>query len=439
MFLTNKYSFGRKIPGFALLFFSLIICLIACSEPDLIPPLPDSDTVRVERGTFVSGVEDVGVIKATHSASVTTTVDGKIARMAQEGTQVKKGDPVVWLDDQDIRKEIDSEKINLKRNASDLERARESLGETRFNLEQALKEGLANHQFDELNVERFIREVERLKDRFQRHLIPEEEVLSAQSNLDQKRLKANSSGLALERARVEYDSKMKSLKTDLSIAQQEYERSQFRMTDLQKRHKEMVMKAPANGVVVIKKNWRKEQFKVGDRIWTGVKVLEIPDLSEFQVWTQVPEVHLQCISEGQPVTVRIPALASPSLEGSVESISWLAMPRVLSRGTDYTSDDSSEGGQVFEILVKLNTSNDQLKTGMNVSVVFVEEQVDNVLTVPASTTADDGHGSYVFVYNGEKFSFKRVKIGSVNSSDAIIENGLDEGQRIALYNPGRGI
>jgi len=418
---------------------TMLILVSACTTPELAGPPADSDTVRVKTGTFVSGVEDVGIIKATYSASVMASAYGKIVKLASEGSSVKKDDPVLWLDDQDIKKEINTERINLKRSKSDLDRVRESLGKTQFNLEQALKKCQANYQFDQINVERSERELKRLENRFKRKLIPETEIVRAQSDLGQKRLKETSSRLALERAQIEHDSKLKTLKTDLAISQQEYERSRFRMTELQNRLQKMVIRAPADGVVVIKKNWRKEQFKVGDRVWSGMQVLEIPDLSEFQVWTQVPEVHLQRISVDQPVTVHLPALANFALEGKVKSISWLAMPRALSRGTDFTSEDDGDGGRVFEIMISLETHDERLKTGMSVSVVFVEEHMDDVLLVPASCIATDKNGSYVYCYEADKFSLVRVETGLANNSETVIRNGIGEGQRIALFNPGKGI
>lgn len=429
----DRNSGSRKV--WMLILCGVSFCCAFTTAPVTAPP-PEADTIRVVRGTFVNGVEDVGVITATRSRSVVVESHGQIARIVTEGSDVKKGQPVLWLDDEDIRTQIQTERINLKRSASDLERAEESLAESRFNLEQTLKEKVATHRFDQLNVERAQREVDRILDRYERHLVTDTEVAAAQSTLEQNRLKENTSRLALERAQAEYDSKLKSLETELAIARQEYERSQFRMADLEERLAKTVLKAPADGVVVIKKNWRKEPFKVGDRVWSGISVLEIPDLTELQVWSQVPEAHLQDVSVGQDVTVRVPALENLVLEGSVASISWLAMPRVLSRGTNYTSDDTTEGGRVFEVLVNLSRPDPRLKTGMNVAVVFVEERVEDVLMVPVSAVADVYGNPFVFIEKNGTFHSRDVDVGPHNKNDIIIRKGLREGQQIALYHPG---
>ncbi|MBN1296700.1 efflux RND transporter periplasmic adaptor subunit [bacterium] len=409
-----------------------------CGPTDERLPAPDSEVTRVHRRAFVAGIEDVGIVRATRSASVVATAEGKIARMVPEGTHVRAGDPVLWLDDQDIRQNIETETIALKRSQSDLERARELLSESRFNLELTLREREATYRFNVLNVERSERELARLQDRYTQRLIPENELMSQEAVLDQDRLQETRSRLAMERARAEVGSKIKSLQTDLAIAEQEYERSRFSMDDLLNRQKKMVLPAPRDGVIVVRRNWRKEPFKVGDLVWEGIQVLEIPDLSEFHVWTQVPEAYFQRISTGQTVSIRVPALDNLELEGRIESISWLAMPRVLSRGTGYTSEDSSEGEPVFEVQVTLSIHHTGLKTGMNVRTLFVEHRVPDVLIAPASAVAENDDGWFVYVQENGRFIRRKVKVGQGNRTERIIEAGIEDGQRIAVYNPGKG-
>jgi len=120
----------------------------------------------------------------------------------------------------------------------------------------------------------------------------------------------------------------------------------------------------------------------------------------------------------------------------VVSISWLAMPRVLSRGTNYSSDDTTEGGRVFEVLIRLSAAEPRLKTGMNVSVVFVSERVKDVLMVPVSCVGNVYGDPYVFVFENGGFHPREVVTGPGNRSEIMIRKGLREGQQVALYHPG---
>ncbi len=51
----------------------------------------------------------------------------------------------------------------------------------------------------------------------------------------------------------------------------------------------MDLKAPQDGIVVYRSNWRDEKKKVGDSVWFGEVVLSLPDLAEMKgtpSWTR---------------------------------------------------------------------------------------------------------------------------------------------------------
>ncbi|MGB3976898.1 MAG: HlyD family efflux transporter periplasmic adaptor subunit [bacterium] len=406
----------------------------ACSQPHPLTPPPDSDTVRVQRNVFVSGIDDVGLLKAVHNYPVASEGYGQIARIAAEGSYVQKGDPVFWLDTKRIDQQIEEAAIKQRQAFSNYERAVEALAEEKFNLEQTLKEKQSVYAFDKLNVERKERELKQFQDRYARQLISEADVLETETQLEQLRLTETASQLALERAELEYDARRKSAELDLDIARQDYDQSSVLKAFYEKRRDYYIGYAPTDGVVVIKRHWTKEPFKVGDSIYPGTTLLEIPDMAEMMVWTQVSEAYLSRVYEGQPVWIRIPALENAVLEGAIDSISWLAMPRRESRGTIYAgSDGDGSQGKVFEIAVRLTTQDEQLRTGMNVSVVFVEERIPDVLTVPISAIGHDQSGPHVFVYKNGRFIYRSVELGPRNRLEAVVTRGLEPGMRVALF------
>ncbi len=410
------------------------ICLISCSRQHIYAPPPDSDTVRVIRNDFVSGINDTGIVRAIRSSAVTTTTQGQIVRMMPEGSFVQQGQPVVWLDTQSITQQIEAETINLRRYHSNYERTMEALAEERFNLEQTLKERKATHEFDYLNLERAQRDFEQRNDLFDRQLISEREVELARNLLEQRRLTELASHLALQRAEIEYNSRSKTMKLEMEIARQNYEQSKYTMTQLEAQRDALVLYSPADGIVVTQRQWNNEPYKVGDRVWRGRQILEIPDLSEFMIWAQVPEAHFQRVFEGQHVWIRIPALEHAVLDGVVESISFLAMPRELSRGTVFSRRETGDTrSKVFEIAVRLTTHDERLRTGMNCAVVFVEERLPDVITVPVSAIGWDESGPYVFVLRNGRFEYRQIVTGPDNRVDVVVKKGLETGERVALY------
>ena len=54
------------------------------------------------------------------------------------------------------------------------------------------------------------------------------------------------------------------------------------MEALQAAIEKMTVKAPQDGIVVYRTNWRDEKKKVGDSMWFGETVLALPDLAEMR-------------------------------------------------------------------------------------------------------------------------------------------------------------
>ena len=66
-----------------------------------------------------------------------------------------------------------------------------------------------------------------------------------------------------------------------SLANQR-DRARGRVEALQAAIEKMTVKAPQDGIVVYRTNWRDEKEKVGDSMWFGEIVLGLPDLSEMR-------------------------------------------------------------------------------------------------------------------------------------------------------------
>jgi hypothetical protein len=69
----------------------------------------------------------------------------------------------------------------------------------------------------------------------------------------------------------------------------------------------MSVKAPQDGIVIYRTNWRDEKKKVGDTMWFGETVLAIPDLSEMRADAFVDEADGGAVAEGQSVILRLEA------------------------------------------------------------------------------------------------------------------------------------
>ena len=76
---------------------------------------------------------------------------------------------------------------------------------------------------------------------------------------------------------------------------------------------------------------------------------------------------------------------------------------------------------------------DILTTGQTVRVIIEEKGGDKVVVIPQSATAIDQTGSYVFVVGQDnKVEQRRVRIGTVRDGLAVVNEGIESGERVVV-------
>jgi len=76
---------------------------------------------------------------------------------------------------------------------------------------------------------------------------------------------------------------------------------------------------------------------------------------------------------------------------------------------------------------------DMLTSGQTVRVIIEEKGGDKVIVIPQSATAIDQTGSYVFVVGqDDKVEQRRVRIGTVRDGLAVVNEGIEPGERVVV-------
>jgi len=76
---------------------------------------------------------------------------------------------------------------------------------------------------------------------------------------------------------------------------------------------------------------------------------------------------------------------------------------------------------------------DILTSGQTVRVIIEEKGGDKVVVIPQSATAVDQTGSYVFVVGqDDKVEQRRVRIGTVRDGLAVVNEGIEPGERVVI-------
>src|SRR5438270_11301298 len=115
--------------------------------------------VRVTRGDLVSGIDIAGTLAAVDSGQfgpppVSDTWDFKISMLAPEGSDIKKGQPVIVFDTSELRKRLDEKTAEAEQARKEIEKKRAELALRREDERLLLADAEARVRKAELKLER---------------------------------------------------------------------------------------------------------------------------------------------------------------------------------------------------------------------------------------------------------------------------------------------
>ncbi len=367
---------------------------------------------EAEKGQFDIIVTTTGELQAENSKDITgpeftqsrniRAMDIKITDLVPEGTEVKAGDYVATLDrttfDNSLKDELErltTSETNLEVKMLDtavtLSNLRDNIKNLRFTVEEA---GITLQQ-SKYEPPTTIRQAEMNLDKAQRSL--------------EQSIKGYS--LRVEQAR----SDMRTIKFNLSEQRQ-------RVADLQNILSKFVVTAPADGMVIYKRDRTGAKRKVGSSIspWDNV-VATLPDMSSMISKTYVNEIDVSKVKAGQNVDIIVDAFPERSYTGNVISVANI--------GEQLPNADA----KVFEVMVKVDGSDPILRPSMTTGNKIVTKTIDDVTFIPLeSVQAGVDSIPFVFTKKGDK---QIVVLGESNENNVVVEQGLLPGEVIYLSTP----
>ena len=189
------------------------------------------------------------------------------------------------------------------------------------------------------------------------------------------------------------------------------------------------VKAPASGNVVAL------GAKVGQAVGsaTGASsaadtksttpLVQISDVNKMSVDIEVNEIDILNIKRGQSAVVTFSAVPDVECKAQVTEVATVA-------------SSTGEGSVVtFHVGLVIPKPDKKLREGMTANVKIVVADANDVLLVPAAAVTETGAGATVQVVTNEETNeteTREVKVGLKNSSTAVIEEGLKEGETILV-------
>ena len=397
---TIYYTIGIVV----LTIIALIIFNKVTSEEDI-----TQLEVEVQKGKFEIVVTTTGELQAENSEQISAPAELRKVRLYQikiqdlipEGTVVDSGDYVAKLD----RSEGDS---RLKDILDELEQAESKLLKTKLDTTISLR----NLRDDLINLEFAMEDKE---------ITLEQSKFEPPATIRRATIELDKSKRAYDQTKKNYALKVRQAKADMREAEIDLAKKTRQRDEMMDILEKFTVKAPSPGMVIYHKEWSGQKRKVGSSIspW-DLTVATLPDLSSMITETYINEIDISKIKTEQEVRIGVDAFPEKEYTGQVFEVANI--------GEQLPNTDA----KVFQVKIKVNETDPILRPGMTTSNQIVTDTFENVLYLPIEAIYVNDSIPFVYKKNGVK---QIVVVGESNENEIIIEQGLEEEDKVFLTIP----
>jgi HlyD family secretion protein len=386
-----------------------LLALVACGrlEAAVVEQVP---TVVVEpRQSFVRKVRADGVLRPVEATQVAAPADAdgplKIAWIVDDGAHVKKGDVVVRFDASDARR-------MLADSRDDLATAERQIGKVgvQGKATQSKRERAATVANREAEVAKTFQTTD----------------TTIFSRID---VAEDSIDLELAQAKAGHAARVQGVERKVSARQRalhEIAREQHgrEVEHAQERLARLEVTAPHDGVVVLERGWRGETVRVGDTVWGGQKLAELPLVAAMQADVFVLEADAGNVVEQLGAELVVDAHPERAFEAKVKHIDTLAQPRNPEVPVHYFGVELAVAEPDLAVM----------RVGQRVHATIFVEQADAIVVPRQAVFERDGR-HVVFRRRGDEFLQVEVALGQASPGRVVLEAGLEPGDEVALRDP----
>ena len=363
---------------------------------------------RIERGDLVIGVEVTGTLRAVESSvlgppQVRDVWQFKIAMMAEEGTEVKTGEPVVAFDPSELQQRLQTKLADLDSSRTEVEKKQVDIAVTVANDRLALAE-----------VEARLRKVRLIADQ-PSGLRSNNEVAKARYDFELAELEVD-----LVKRRI--DATGRAGDEELGVLQATLAQVESEVQQIQDGIGRMRRTAPRDGIVIHVANRRNEKKKVGDTCSFYERVIEIPDLSRMEADGEVEEAEAGRIREGQAVKLHLDAHPDHEYRAVVESISRAVQEKSWRNPL-----------KIVHLTLSLEeTDPERMRPGMRVRGEIEVDRHSDVVLIPVEAVFREGGSTVAYRRGLTGWRSTPLTLGDRNSVYAEVIDGLAPEDLVSL-------
>ena len=372
-----------------------------------------SETLPVaaaHKGEFSVIVRVRGELRAMRSVQVYAPIvpQLRIAWLAPAGQTIKQGETMVKFDSSASQQQLAQKEAALR--------------QAQASLEQAVAQARITAEQDKSDLEDAKYAVEKAKLEVSKQEIVGQ-IQAEESKIDlglaEQHLKVEEATVALHAASDK--AKQASLARQRDQAQADVDITRQRIA-------QMEIKAPITGFLVFSTNYSQgwidaKPFKVGDNVFAGMSLAEIPDLDTLQMEGKIEETDRGRIVVGQSVRVHVDSLPELAIPAKVGTISPLA-----EQSFEWPPTRS------FRALAPLLHPDERLRPGMNGGMDIVISRIPNAISIPAKALFTRAGKPVVYLAQGGRYRPAEVKVEARNP-DEIAISGIADGSMVTLVDP----
>ena len=377
---------------------------------------PDVPTVDVARSEFVDVVELRGEVRPIASRVLTAPTlagDLQIIKLAKANASVKAGDVLVEFDPTTLQRTRQERLSELRQADAEIDQARAdahivdeqnrtALTKARFDVERAALDVIEGDLVARVDYERAKLALDDAKQR-----LKETEAKNRAAEA------SNAANLAAKERRRQ------KVQADLARAEQGLAGLQLR--------------APSDGVVSLLLNYRTsgvmsggQEFREGDRAWSGASIVELPDLASVRIAARLEETDRGRVAKGQSATVRVDAVPDREYRAKVADISLLARAD-FSSGWPPPRD--------FDVDLEVEDADARLKPGMTAAIRVAVDRLPNALVIPAGAVSLIDGRPTVYRLRGSRFEPVVISLARRGREQVAVASGIEAGDRLAAAKP----
>ena len=406
-----------KRQGLILLFLLLVTAAsgawayLRLSRGAAVSTLP---TAVSRKGEFLVFVSARGELMAERSALVTAPLNVPNLQLiwtATPGAPVKKGDVILKFDVSGAKRQLQEKEAALK--------------QAEAGLEQAISNASIAEEQDKLEVASLAHAVKRAEiEVSKQEIVSKLQAEQSRIDLDLARSKLRVQQAALAFNRASAASKVAAMRAVADKSRAEVALSTARISRLE-------VAAPSDGILSFLMNYSQgwmnaKPFKVGDNVWPGSSVAEIPDLHSMRFKGKLEEIERARVVTKQAARIHLDPFPETPFPGAVTSITPLT-----EQNFEWPPSRS------FRVYTSFDTIDPRLRPGMNGRADVVVDRIPAAISIPSKAVFSRDGKPFVLLVTAEGNRPVPVEVLARNP-DEVAVRGLEEGVRVALIDEGAG-